>query len=217
MSPRPRSQQHRRPGHPLPSEARGPSHRLRRSTLSPGRKPPTSRRNRVARVLHEHGYGLVRDLLIALLAVAVTFTLESRIATRQEVLENLGFVRERSGTDDPKPFRSMLLSGSSLSGLRLGCPEPGLESCATFDRADIRGADLGFADLSNASLREVNLSEANLLSADLRGADLTRANLTRAFLRNTDLTDADLTEVCFDDSTTWPDGFPRPAAARCDS
>jgi len=176
---------------------------------------------------------MVRDLLIALLAVIVAFTLESRIAMRQEeteerrdqqqeVLENLRFVRERSGVDSPEPFRSLRLSGSSLSGLRLGCSERGSENCATFDEADITSADLGFADFSNASMRDVDLSKANLVSADLRGVDLTRADLTDASLRRTDLTDADLTDailtdVCFDEGTIWPAGFRRPAAADCDT
>jgi uncharacterized protein YjbI with pentapeptide repeats len=165
---------------------------------------------------------MARDIFIALLAVGVTFTLDTRIATRQEraensraelqeALENIRFVRERSG--DPasiKPFGAIQLSGANLSGLDLGCETRPATNCATFENAkmqdvilartnlknaDLAGADLTRADLSsvdftNAYLGDVLLTEANLANGNLTNANLTEANLTEANLTGADLTDA---------------------------
>lgn len=99
-------------------------------------------------------------------------------------IENLRFVRERSGPDarQLRPFRGFDLVGQNLSGLSL----PG----ADFEDADLRDADLQEADLRGASLRHTNLTEANLFGADLAGADLGGASLA-----GSDLTNADLTET----------------------
>src|SRR3712207_5466676 len=94
----------------------GRSAPARKTRSEAQRSTGTPRGRRVASVLRHHGYQIVRDVLIALLAVGVTFTLDNRIATRQEqaeerraqvqeeteerraeqqeVLENLRFVRD---------------------------------------------------------------------------------------------------------------------------
>ncbi|WP_091448675.1 pentapeptide repeat-containing protein [Geodermatophilus poikilotrophus] len=274
------------------------------SALQSSLTPPVPPGGRVASFFHQHGYAMARDVLVALLAVGVTFTLDSRIATRQEqaderraaqqeALENLRFVRDRAG--DPvsiKPFNGIRLHEANLSGLALGCEEPQAPNCASFVGADMRSADLSFVNLTNAELTHSNLSGArllgaqlagadindaeldgaNLLGADLTGAnlhdselhdtdlfsaelsgaqisfahlhnaslrdanlfdsdlsysslfgaDLTGANLTNAVLTNVNLTEANLTgavltDVCFDDKTTWPSGYRRPATPSCET
>jgi uncharacterized protein YjbI with pentapeptide repeats len=174
----------------------------------------------------------MRDLTIALVAVTLTFTLDNRIsarqeaaeerrAERQEILENLRFVRDRSA--DPssfKPFQGINLHAADLHGLNLGCPDRESQSCArfryanmveiNFQLADLSNADLAYADLSGADLSRALLPNVLLYSAtltnavlvltwlrgsNLDGTDLTGANLTSADLVEADLTRADLIGV----------------------
>jgi uncharacterized protein YjbI with pentapeptide repeats len=108
---------------------------------------------------------------------------------------------------------------------------------ANMSFARLTGADLGDADLRRANLNRANLTDAFLLSANLTRADLTEAYLDGTVLEDADLTDADLTGadlgladlrgeggllrdtnltgVCYDDTTTWPDGFTPPAPPDC--
>ncbi|HVQ96370.1 MAG TPA: pentapeptide repeat-containing protein [Mycobacteriales bacterium] len=78
---------------------------------------------------------------------------------------------------------------------------------ANFTNTDLRQANLQQAHLAGAVLRRAHLQGANLCDANLRGADLRGADLTGARLDG-----ADLTGVEADESTTWPDQQPPPAA-----
>jgi uncharacterized protein YjbI with pentapeptide repeats len=93
-----------------------------------------------------------------------------------------------------------LLFDVNLSGAHLA--EANLSS-TNLTLSDLRDADLRAADLTHADVRGANLTDANLRGADLRGTDLAVAALRGA----------DLAHVCYDDTTTWPDGF-TPARTR---
>src|SRR3712207_4546296 len=176
----------------------------RGSTRPSARTPSTPQRGPVARAFRQYGSEIVRDIFIALLAVGVTFTLDNRIATRQEqaedrraeqqeVLENIRFVRERSG--DPasiKPFVAIQLNEANLSGLALGCETPGAENCATFLDASMREDTLVDTNLKNAGLSGANLSGANLFRTQLPDANLSSSILSGADLRFAILSGADL-------------------------
>jgi uncharacterized protein YjbI with pentapeptide repeats len=73
--------------------------------------------------------------------------------------------------------------------------------------AGLGDANLSKADLSNADLTRAKLPGADLTEADLTGADLTQADLSGADLSGADLSAAAVTGICYDDSTTWPEGF----------
>jgi uncharacterized protein YjbI with pentapeptide repeats len=173
---------------------------------------------RVLTLLRQH----LTELVIALVAVGAAFALDDRIATRQEqaeerrakqqeILENVRFVRERSGDSaSAKPFADIHLPGANLSGLDLGCKEAMATNCADFRAANLRDvllplaslahADLQAADLANARLNDANFTGANLAfadltSADLSGADLSGANLADAELMGANLIGADLNDA----------------------
>ncbi len=144
--------------------------------------------------MRRHGYEIFRDAAVALLAVWVAFSLESRIAARQEqaedrrveqqeILENLRFVRDRA--QDPasyKPFTNIDLVDANLSDLRLGCEASDLAECASFQDADLRGADLTSVDLRNADMFAADLTGVHMRFASAEGAWFGSANLTKADL-----------------------------------
>jgi uncharacterized protein YjbI with pentapeptide repeats len=92
---------------------------------------------------------------------------------------------------------SAILSGANLLG------------------ATLVNAHLDSADLDVANLQAANLTRAELIFSNLKGADLSGANLTAANLSHADLSSADLRSTCYDDSTTWPDGFEPPEPPAC--
>lgn len=103
---------------------------------------------------------VIAGLVAGLLVLVVQVNIDDQRSAREELRENLRFVRERSvGAEVARPFRSMDLTGQNLSGLEL-------------PRADFTGA----------TLIRANLSEAILTDAELGGADLTGANLAKARL-----------------------------------
>jgi uncharacterized protein YjbI with pentapeptide repeats len=179
--------------------------------------------------LHDLTIGLV----VAVPIFAATTILDERAADRQEVLENLRFVRDRaSEVGGVKPFGGLNLHGAELGSLRLGCSYPRSETeriegrCADFVGADLSHANLTGADLTGAFLSHANLSGANLalvrftgaslLDVDLRGAIFTDEATPYITVKDrfldADLTDADLSQVCWNEDTRWPEGFepPRP-------
>ena len=81
---------------------------------------------------------------------------------------------------------------------------------ANLDDALLTWADLTGAHLKGAHLKGANLSGPDLSGEGLGGADLTGADLTLADLTLADLEEADLTGVCYDQTTTWPEGFTPP-------
>lgn len=114
---------------------------------------------------------------------------------------------------------------------------------STIARSDLAGADVSMATLTSTDMTCVilvgaNLEAAKLMSANLTGATLARANLVRADLARADLGEADLshadlsgahlcganllgadlshsnlTGVCYNDRTSWPQGFSPPSDA----
>jgi uncharacterized protein YjbI with pentapeptide repeats len=97
------------------------------------------------------------------------------------------------GTD----LRSAVFEASNLTDARL-------------ERSDLGEAFLRFAHLSRASLEDVRLKDANLVSADLSGARLAQVNLIGATLGGADLSSVIFEEICYDKTTTWPEGFTPP-------
>jgi hypothetical protein len=99
------------------------------------------------------------------------------------------------------------LTGADLTGADLTGGDCFLhaESCAdSTDGADLSGADLTGTEMCDANLRNADLTDADLSHVYLVGADLTHA----------DFAGMKTTRVCYDDTTTWPDGF-TPARADC--
>ncbi len=128
------------------------------------------------------------------------------IAQRQEILENLRFVREQASDGGIRQFQALELSGAPLGGLALGCQDRRKRRlCANFEDADLAGADLSLADLSgatmysadltNSSLNNANLTHASLVGAQLVDANLFEANLTDATLVGANLTGARLSKA----------------------
>jgi len=90
-------------------------------------------------------------------------------------------------------------------------------ACSWLPGAHLEGSEMADADLRDVNLRGAHLDHTNLRGAHLQGADLRHATLSRADLRGANLTDAllegaDFTGTEADDTTTWPAGYPRPAA-----
>ncbi len=71
--------------------------------------------------LRLHHNELIVGLLLTLLAYALTFDLERRLADRQDRVENLRFVREHAAPGLRRPFGSLDLRGTALRGLELTC------------------------------------------------------------------------------------------------
>lgn len=110
-------------------------------------------------------------------------------------------------------LRKADLSGAALTDAALAGADL---SGATLANADLFGTDLAKADLSNARLERVNMADASLLGADLSGADLSGANLSGADLSGAKVSDdvsaggSGAVSLCYDDFTTWPEGFTPP-------
>ena len=138
------------------------------------------------------GFGLVNGQLAS--------ESEQRRAEQSERLENLRFVRDRSGGDDTlhvveRPFVGMDLYEMNLSLLML----PGAEFVRAdlrytdFRNTDLSGADLRNAQLDGAALNSAMLPDAILRSARLVGVNLCDADLTGALMERAILTNADFT------------------------
>jgi uncharacterized protein YjbI with pentapeptide repeats len=181
---------------------------------------------------------LVIGLLVGLMVFLVSWNFESQAAIRQERLENLRFVRDRSSDDSnhPRPFRGMDLQEQNLSGLRL--PSAQFVS-ANLNKADLRFVLLAGAELRSADLREAKLTQTTLAGAkfddaklngaaldkafardaSFKGADLEDANFTSTSLQGADfsgasnLGNADLTGICWNEATKWPQGFEPPPSS----
>ncbi len=161
--------------------------------------------------------------------------ISQRQESHAEQLENLRFVRDRSGRDQFRPFAGLNLEGMNLSGLVL--------RGADLNNSDLSDADLSLADLGasaypprgttfiSAELCGADLHGAILTGAKLSGANLSGAILTGANLSGVDIRGADLRDVqglsersfgeylsngqsaddlIYDDSTKWPTGFQPP-------
>lgn len=143
--------------------------------------------------------GLLREILIGLLLVgagfATAFWLENRIASRQEIQDNLRFIREVSVNPDVRamPFSQMNLAGTDLSGLDLSCRGPRTEKepiCADLSRANLTGGMLLNTNLSGANLSGASLDDALVGSSDLSQGILARTSMIHTDLSLTDLSDA---------------------------
>jgi uncharacterized protein YjbI with pentapeptide repeats len=160
-------------------------------------------------------------LFVSLLVLGMTWVIDERSQDRQEVLENVRFVRQVASDGKAlKPFNGINLKEAQLGGLDLSCERLGSRSCANFIDADMSRANFSMASLSGAILSGADLSHADLSRADLKGALLSNANLTGAnlaeanlvgsHLRRAKLEDANLAEVCYDELTRWPANYVPP-------
>lgn len=178
----------------------------------------------------------IRDVVVAVLSGAVvaigTLYAQALIDDRREEeadrRENLRFLRELAadGKIGQVSFNGLDLEERNLRGLKL--------AGADLDRANLKGTDLSATDLSGASLEladltdawmiKTNLNEAFLSSTDLSSATV-EADLSKTFMINvkvhgTDLSKAKmplpnakghfelLINLCYDENTKWPEGFP---------
>ena len=92
-------------------------------------------------------------------------------------------------------FKRSILAGADLRG-------------ATLERCRFQAADLTGVDASGASLRGAHLVRADLSRANLQFADLTGAHLDGARLASADLRGIRLRGASWDQTTTWPQGYP---------
>jgi uncharacterized protein YjbI with pentapeptide repeats len=166
-----------------------------------------------------HGGEMLIAVLATLLAAGLTTYLESRftqrqeqfadsLADRQEIAENLRFVRDRASTNQPKPFLELNLAGVTLRALDLSCEAPLSDDCASFGGANLRDADLVLAklhgasfngaDMRDAQLDDADLSDTEFLSSDLRGASFEYAVLADAVLNDAQLDNARLSSSYID-------------------
>ena len=171
-------------------------------------------RRSVTGFLARHGSELLIAVLGTVLAASLTTYLEWRftqrqerfansLADRQEIAENLRFVRDRASTKQPKPFLELNLAGVTLRALDLSCEAPPADDCAGFDGANLQEADLVFtklhgatfngANMRDASLDEADLSDTLFRSSDLRGATFEFTQLADATFSGAQLDDARLT------------------------
>lgn len=134
---------------------------------------------------HDLVVGLISGALVAAASMLGQASLDDQRSSREERLENLRFVRERSSKDArDRPFRGLDLKGQNLSGLAL--------AGANLDQAELAQALLFGTNLSKATLLMANLKDSRMFGVDLSGANLIGANFTGAELYNADLTGADL-------------------------
>ena len=92
-------------------------------------------------------------------------------------------------------FKRSVLAGADLRG-------------ATLERCRFQAADLTGVDASGASLRGAHLVRADLSRANLQFADLSDAHLDGARLASADLRGIRLRGASWDQTTTWPQGYP---------
>lgn len=152
-------------GRPIPRSHRFPK----------AKGPAHERRTKNAGWRHDLVVGLVSGALVAAASMLGQAALDDQRSSREERLENLRFVRERSSEETAnRPFRGIDLKRQSLDGLRLA------------------GADLSFAELGQTSFFSADLSKATLAFAKLEGSKFIVADLTRADLNSAKLTHANL-------------------------
>jgi uncharacterized protein YjbI with pentapeptide repeats len=77
------------------------------------------------------------------------------------------------------------------------------------DGCDFHSTDLRKANLEGAGLRRASLRDAHLAGANVRDADLRDADLRGADMRADHLDSATWTGALADETTLWPDDFPR--------
>lgn len=187
---------------------------------------------------HDLLVGLVSGAIVAAATMLGQAALDDDRSSREERLENLRFVRERSSeVKQDRPFRGMDLKEINLAGLQLSAADL---TAADLTASDLTGTSLPEAtfkdaQISGAYLTQADLNYSNFMFADLQGAFLDRAHLKAAALdnanfQNAHLEDADLSEssltgtnlfgaqllrtnltnVCYDEITVWPEGFTPP-------
>jgi hypothetical protein len=127
---------------------------------------------------------------------------KNSVADRRSVQVTIGsYLRNRApwaagSLDGPEHPTRANLARAWLRGTRLdGCD---------FHSTDLRKANLEGAGLRRASLRDAHLAGANVRDADLRDADLRGADM-----RADHLDSATWTGALADETTLWPDDFPR--------
>lgn len=105
-------------------------------------------------------------------------------ALREERLENLRFVRDRSSRDIvvDRPFAGLDLTDQDLTGLQLQNAD---FTGAVLDGADLTTANLAGAVFDHASMRETSLWGAVLTSADFYQTDLSSADLGSTSIHKT--------------------------------
>jgi uncharacterized protein YjbI with pentapeptide repeats len=183
----------------------------------------------------------VRDIILAVLIGAgllgMQAYVESRAADRAERRENLRYVREHTTTGNTLSFIGIDLREANLSGLvfdnadftdaQLSDTEWRLsffEGSTNFRGADLTGATFhtSFAEgvsfeganLSGSLFLDTRLVDASFKYADLRGAEFSGADMRGADLAGKEISDATFERVCWDGSTSWPDGFTPPPSDR---
>lgn len=137
-------------------------------------------------------------------------------------LENLRFVRERSGqTFVERPFAGLDLRGLVLNGLQLAQSD---FSSANFDESIMMGGDVHESDFSSATMKRaffihVKMDESDFSYADMRDATFESIDFSKVDLHKANVSGADLrlainlpletkSIVCYDSETQWPSNFP---------
>lgn len=140
--------------------------------------------------IQQHRYTWPIDIaLIGALSLSLTgvqLWVDQRNAERQEVRDNVAFIRQMVSDHPggPKTFQGLNLRGANLSGLDLGCDgdflvtpasvnrfEPENESrCADFTGSDLTGAVITDTDLTGALLLDVVLDDSLLERVVVVGA-----------------------------------------------
>lgn len=128
--------------------------------------------------------------MIALFAFGLTSWWDFQTSERQEIQENLRFVRQMTLSEtDRMPLSGLNLTGVSLRGLELRGADL---AYTTLARADCSYAILSGAILADANLQNADLGASVLTDSVVTGANLNRANFSGAILRGADLSHSDL-------------------------
>lgn len=187
---------------------------------------------------HDLVVGLVSGAVVAAASMLGQSALDDDRSSREERRENLRFIRERSSSDkQDRPFGAMDIRDQNLSGLLLVesdftdsdmsnsnldnvvLQEAKLVSSnltgSSLYRANLRSADLAHArltgaDLISASLKSARLEAVEFKNANLSYADLSESDLPGANFEGADLTGAKFENICYDDTTVWPENFTPP-------
>lgn len=183
--------------------------------------------------------GTVISLLLAVALTVVTIQVDDRRAESDRRLAREETWRAQLVADSEFPravvegldLSGLYAPGVALVGARLrdtvfdeanlvGARLDGVDATyASFDHAQLDdavfiGAALSDASFERSSLDGVDFRGADLARSNLRGASLFRTDMRGVDLRTADLDGADVRYVCFDDTTTFPDGV-RPSQALC--